>query len=110
MKVFKKTIVSVACCALVAPLALAKDIKPKKRTMGYVEPGVTVTGRSVTSIETGLAANYQPAGTLVVSQDGPGRYILDDRSNVFNRKGEVVQGAVKPGTPVLVYFITTDGV
>jgi len=106
----KKTIVTIACCALIAPLAFAKDIKHKKHTTGYIEQGVTVTGASITMIEAGAAASYQPPRTLVVNYTGPGRYILEDRASVLNSNGEVAQFPVKPGTPVRVYFTNTDGV
>jgi hypothetical protein len=108
--IMKKTIVTIACCALIAPLAIAKEKKTKIFRIGYVEQGVTVSGTAVPTVVGGAAANYQPAGTLVVNHDGPGRYILNGRGNVLNSKGEVVRGAIKPGTPVRVYFETTAGV
>ena len=106
----KKTIVTIACCALIAPLAFAKDTKQKKHTTGYIEQGVTVTGASVTTIEAGAAASYQPRGTLVVNYTGPGRYILEDGASVLRSNGQLVQLPVSPGTPVRVYFTSTDGV
>ncbi len=106
----KKTIVTIACCALIAPLAFAKDTKNKKHTASYVEQGVTVTGASITTIEAGKAASYQPQGTLVVNYTGPGRYVLEDRANVLSSNGQLAQFPVSPGTPVRVYFTSTDGV
>jgi hypothetical protein len=101
----KKILVSLACVALIAPLALAKDSKQKKRTMGYLERGVTVTAPStITRMELGEVAPYQPAGTLVVRQDGPGRYVLDEPGHIFNRRGEMVTSNLRPGTRVQVYF------
>ena len=105
----KKTIVTIACCALIAPLAFAKDTKQKKH-IGYIEQGVTVTGASITTIEAGDAASYQPRGMLVVNYTGPGRYVLEDRASVLSSNGEVAQFPVRPGTPVRVYFTNTDGV
>ena len=57
----KKTIVGMACCALITPLAFAKEIKQKKLTNAYIEQGVTVTGSTVTTVEGGTAASHQPA-------------------------------------------------
>ena len=106
----KKTIVTIACCAMIAPLAFAKEPKYKKHTTNYVEQGVTVTGAGITTIEAGAAANYQPAGTLVVNYTGPGRYVLADRASVLSSNGNIAQFPVKPGTPVRVYFTNTDGI
>jgi hypothetical protein len=105
----KKTIATIACCALIAPLAFAKDTKHKKHTMGYIEQGVTVTGASTTTIQAGAAASYQPSGMLVVNYTGPGRYILENRASVLSSNGEVAQLPVRPGTPVRVYFTNIDG-
>jgi len=104
-----KTFITMACCALIAPLAFAKDNKNTKQT-GYTEQGVTVTGASITTIETGAAASYQPAGMLVVNYTGPGRYILEGGASILKTNGEVARFPVKPGTPVLVYFTNTGGV
>jgi hypothetical protein len=106
----KKTIVTIACCALIAPLAIAKETKQKRHTTGYIEQGVTVTGASVTTIEAGAAASYQPRGSLVVNYTGAGRYVLEDRASVLSSNGQVAQLPVKPGTPVRVYFTNTDGI
>ena len=102
----KKVIVSLACCALIAPLALAKEPKQKKHTMGYVQQGVTVTApNTVTKMELGEVASYQPRGAVVVRQDGPGRFVLDEPGHVFNRRGELVSGTLRAGTGVEVYFV-----
>lgn len=105
-----KTIISIACCALIAPLAFAKETKHKKYSVSSVEQGVTVTGPSITTMEEGAAASYQPRGTLVVNYSGPGRYILEDRTSVLSRNGQVAQFPVTPGTPVRVYFTSADGI
>jgi hypothetical protein len=100
-----KILVSLACCAFIAPLALAKDSKQKKHTMGYIQQAVTVTAPStLTRVELGEVAEYQPAGTLVVRQDGPGRFVLNEPGHVFNRRGEMVSTALRPGSHVQVYF------
>jgi hypothetical protein len=107
----KKVIVSIACCALMAPLAFGKDSK-KTRAWHFAfvsEPGVTITAPSPNArVEGGAAADYQPANTLIVQQDGPGRYVLEGAGHVFNSKGELVRTAIKPGTRLHVYFAKDD--
>ena len=109
----KKTIVSIACCALMAPLAFAKDSKQKKLTNAYVEQGVTVTGTTITTVEGGTAASHQPAKTLLVNQNDPkdpNRYVLNGHGHIVNRNGEAVRTAINPGTRVHVYFASAGGV
>ena len=109
----KKTIVSIACCVLITPLAFAKESKQKKQNTTATEQGVTVTGTTVTTVEGGAATSYQPAKTLVVSRDDPkdpGRYVLNGRGHIVNTKGEVIRTAIRPGTHVRVYFASTGGV
>jgi hypothetical protein len=109
----KKAIVSIACCALIAPLAFAKESKQKKHITTATENGVTVTGTNVTTVEEGAAASYQPAKTLIVRQHGStdtGRYVLNGRGHVVNKEGEVIRTAIKAGTHVRVYFASTGGV
>src|SRR6266436_7148928 len=100
----KKAIVTLACCALIAPLALAQQ---KKQTTTTTEP-ITVTGTFVKmTTEEGAAASYQPVKTLVVREDGsnnPGSYVLKGRGRVVNKEGEVVSTAIRPGTRVRVYY------
>jgi len=100
----KKAIVTLACCALIAPLAFAQH---QKQTTTTTE-SVTVTGTVVKmTTEEGAAASYQPAKTLVVREDGsnnPDRYVLDGTGRVVNKAGEVVHTAIKPGTRVRVYY------
>jgi hypothetical protein len=110
----KKTIVSIACCVLITPLAFAKESKQKKQNTIRTEQGVTVTGTIVTTtINEGEAASYQPTKTLVVREDGSKdnrRYVLNGRGHVMNTKGEVIRTAIRPGTRVRVYFASTAGV
>ena len=109
----KQVIVSLICCALVAPLAFGKDTKKKRLHVATLSarPGVTVTAPPViTRVEEGEVAGFQPAGTVVIQQSGPGRFILDDASRVLNRRGEVVSGPLRRGTLVQVYFAETEGV
>jgi len=104
----KKVIVVLACCALIAPLAFGQSrAAKKKQATTTTEQTVTVTGTTVTGIEEGMAANYQPAKTLVVRQDSsnkPGAYALNGRGHIVNRKGEIIQNAVQPGARVRVYY------
>ncbi len=101
----KNLILSIACCALVAPLAFGQS--PQTATL---EKGVTVTGQSPTiTVEAGEAASYQPRGTLVVNHSGSGQYVLDGPGHVFNSKGERVTTAVRPGAHVQVYFAKNGG-
>jgi hypothetical protein len=102
--IMKKAIVTLACCALIAPLAFAQY---QKQTATTTEP-VTVTGTVVKiTTEEGAAASYQPAKTLVVRADGsnnPGSYVLKGPGHVVNKAGEVIKTAIKPGARVRVYY------
>jgi len=108
---FKKTIVILACGALIAPMAFAQTRSADNRqTTAATEQPVTVTGTIITAIHEGSAANYQPAKTLVVREDGsntPGSYVLNGPGHVVNKNGEVIQTGVKPGTHVRVYYINS---
>jgi hypothetical protein len=105
----KKTIVILACGALIAPMAFAQPRPTQKRqTTTATEQAITVTGTTITAIEEGSAANYQPVKTLVVRQDRsniPGSYVLNGPGHVVNKFGEVIQTAIKPGTRVRVYYV-----
>jgi len=84
----RKTVVTLACCALIAPAAFTQT--RKKQTITTEQP-ITVTGTVVkTTSEEGAAANYQPFKTLVVREDHsnrPGHYVLEGAGHVVNRKG-----------------------
>jgi hypothetical protein len=105
----KKTVVTLACCALIAPLAFAQTSSKHKRQTA-TEP-VTITGAIITTTtEEGAAASYQAVKTLVVREDGSnnsGRYVLNGPGHVVNKAGEIVQTAIKPGARVLVYYVNT---
>jgi hypothetical protein len=105
----KKAIVTLACCALIAPLAFAQH---QKQTATTTER-VTVTGTVVKmTTEEGAAASYQPAKTLVVREDGsnnPGSYVLKGPGHVVNKAGEVIKAAIKPGARVRVYYANMGG-
>ena len=104
----KKTIVILACGALIAPVAFAQPRSTQERqTTTATEQPITVTGTIITAIQEGSAANYQPAKTLVVREDRsntPGSYVLKGPGHVVNKNGEVIQTAIKPGTRVRVYY------
>jgi hypothetical protein len=104
----RKTVFTLACCALIAPVAFAQTRKKQTVT---TEQTITVTGTIVkTTSEEGAAANYQPFKTLVVREDHskrPGTYVLEGAGHVVNRKGELVQTAIKPGARVHVYYVDT---
>ena len=109
---FKKTIVILACGALIAPMAFAQTRSTdKKQTTAATEQPITVTGTIIKmTTGEGSAANYQPFKTLVVREDRsntPGSYVLNGPGHVVDKSGRVVQTAIKPGTRVLVYYIST---
>jgi outer membrane receptor protein involved in Fe transport len=101
----KKAIVTLACCALIAPLAFAQQ---QKQTTTTTEP-VTVTGTVIKmTTEEGAAASYQPAKTLVVREDSsnkPGTYVIRGPGHVMNKAGVPIRTAIKPGTRVRVYYV-----
>src|SRR5439155_9234619 len=106
---FKKTIVILACGALIAPVAFAQTRSThKKQKTTAIEQPITVTGAIIKmTTGEGSAANYQPFKTLVVREDRsntPGSYVLNGRGHVVNKKGEVIQTAIKPGTRVHIYY------
>jgi hypothetical protein len=105
----KKAIVTLACCALFAPLTFAQTgSKGTGQGATTTEP-ITVTGTIIKmTTEEGAAANYQPAKTLVVREDRsntPGSYVLNGPGHVVNKNGEVIRTAIKPGTHVRVYYV-----
>jgi hypothetical protein len=108
---FKKTIILLACGALIAPVAFAQTRSTdKKQTTAATEQPITVTGTIITAIQEGSAANYQPVKTLVVREDRsntPGSYVLNGPGKVVNKNGEVIQTAIKPGTHVRVYYVNS---
>jgi hypothetical protein len=105
----KKTIVTLACCVVLAPLAFAQPHSKRARDTTTIEQPITVTGAIIAAPEEGLAASYQPFKTLVVSKDTPGSYVLDGPGHVVNNNGEVIRTAIKPGAHVRVYYVDTGG-
>jgi hypothetical protein len=107
---FKKTIVILACGALIAPVAFAQTRSTdKKQTTAATEQPITVTGTIIKmTTGEGSAANYQPFKTLVVREDRsntPGSYVLNGPGHVVDKNGQVVQTAIKPGAHVRVYYV-----
>jgi hypothetical protein len=104
----KKLITILACCALLEPLAFAQPESKGKGQGTNTTEEITVTGTIIKmTSEDGSAANYQPAKTLVVREDRfntPGSYVLNGPGHVVNKKGEVIQTAIKPGTHVRIYY------
>jgi hypothetical protein len=109
---FKKTIVILACGALVAPVAFAQTRSThKKQKTTAIEQPITVTGAIIKmTTGEGSAANYQPFKTLVVREDRsntPGSYVLNGPGHVVNKNGQLIQTAIRPGTHVRVYYVNT---
>ncbi len=104
----KKPITILVCCALLAPLAFAQPESKGKAQGATTTEEITVTGTIIKmTSEEGSAANYQPFKTLVVREDRsntPGSYVLNGRGHVVNKKGEVIETAIKPGTRVHIYY------
>jgi hypothetical protein len=108
----KKFIILLACGTLIAPMAFSQMRSTHKRqTTTATEQPITVTGTIIKmTTGEGSAANYQPFKTLVVREDRsntPGSYVLNGPGRVVNKNGEVIQTAIKPGTHVRVYFVST---
>jgi hypothetical protein len=105
----KKTIVTLACCALLAPLAFAQTGSKGTRQGITTAERITVTGTIIKmTTEEGAAANYQPIKTLVVREDrsnAPGSYVLKGPGHVVNKNGELIKTAIKPGTHVRIYYV-----
>jgi hypothetical protein len=105
----KKAIVTLACCALLAPLAFAQTGSKATRQGITTAERITVTGTIIKmTTEEGAAVNYQPAKTLVVREDRsntPGSYVLNGPGHVMNKNGEVIKTAIKPGTHVRIYYV-----
>lgn len=109
----KKIIFTLACCALIAPLAFAQTSSKGKRHGPTTTEPITVTGTIITTTTdegAATAASYQPFKTLVVLADGtnnPGRYVLNGTGYVANKAGQPVRTPIKPGSRVHVYYMNT---
>ena len=99
----KKAIITLACCALIAPLAFAQQ---QKQTTTTTE-AVTVTGTVIKmTTEEGAAASYQPAKRSSFARTAQYSWHLCAQrpGHVVNKAGEVIQTAIKPGARVRVYY------
>jgi hypothetical protein len=109
----KKIIFTLACCALIAPLAFAQTSSKGKRHGPTTTEPITVTGTIITTTTdegAATAASYQPFKTLVVLADGtnnPGRYVLNGTGYVVNKAGQPVRTPIKPGSRVHIYYMNT---
>ncbi len=93
-----KTIVILACGALIAPVAFGQTRSTHKRqTTTAIEQPITVTGTIIKmTTGEGSAASYQPFKTLVVREDRsntPGSYVLNGPGRVVNKL------SIKPARP-----------
>ena len=104
----KKPMTILVCCTLLAPLAFAQPESKGKKQAATTAEEITVTGTMLKmTSEEGSAANYQPVKTLVVREDRsntPGTYVLNGRGHVVNKKGEIIQTAIKPGAHVQIFY------
>jgi hypothetical protein len=105
----KKAIVVLACVLIASPAFAQTTTRHRTyyRTttaLPTVE-GVTVTA-PVISAETGSAASYQPAGTLVIRTDSANseRFDMLGPGLVYDKYGRPVTGPIKPGTRVRVFY------
>jgi len=106
-----RVIVSIACSALIVPLAFAEGPKQRTPTATALEQGITVTGTNIIAVNKCQTASYQPSNTLVVRNNAdPHRYVLHGSGHVLNSKGEKVGMRVRPGASVHVFFASTGGV
>jgi hypothetical protein len=105
----KKTIIAFACVLMVSP-AFAQTTTTRTRYHRTTTPLTTVEGVTVTapiiSAQEATAANYQPAGTLVVRTDGtnPERFDMFGPGLVYDKYGRPVRGPIKPGARVVVFY------
>ncbi len=100
----KKAIIALACM-LIASSAFAQTTTTTTTT---TTERVTVIG-TLTGVEEGTAANYQPARTLVVRTDKANqeRFELYGNGLVYDKLGRVVTGPIKPGTRLRIFYTDT---
>jgi hypothetical protein len=108
-----KVIVTLACVLIAAP-AFAQTWSygtkhHRAATAITTSERVTVTA-PIIEAEEGSAANYQPAGTLVVRTDSanPERFDAFGPGLVYDKFGRAVRGPIKPGARVVVFY-ASDG-
>jgi hypothetical protein len=106
-----RVIVSIACCALIVPAAFAEGSKQRTSTATVSEQGITVTGKTIITVDKCETASYQPPNTLLVRNDADShKYVLYGPGHVLNRKGEKVGTRVWPGASVHVFYASAGGV
>src|SRR3954465_4810127 len=97
----KRILVTLAAGALFAPLAFSQTQNASAQKNGQkTAEQITVTGTTITAIEDGAAANYQPPKTLVVRQDRnnkAGNYALNGSGHIVDKRGGIVRTAIQPG-------------
>ena len=110
----KTTIVALACM-LVVSLAFAQPGYERGRyysapTAVTTSERVTVTAPPIIHAEEGIAATYQPTGTLVVRTDSANseRFDLFGPGIVYDKFGRAVRGPIKSGARVVVFY-ANDG-
>jgi hypothetical protein len=104
-----KNILIVFACTLGA-LPIFAQTPRAQQNISTTEP-ITVTG-NIIGTESGWAAGYQPARTLLVQTYGTidrGRYVLEGPGYVVNTLGQPVTYRVQPGAPIRVVYANVDG-
>jgi hypothetical protein len=107
-----KKMLTALVCVLIAPLAFGQTRMHHKTTGRATAERITITGTFVRMEEEGgMAANYQPANTLVVQTDGstPERFVLRGPGHIVNSYGRIIHPPIKPGTHVRVVYADVDG-
>ena len=108
----KKAIIALACVLIASPAfaqTTTRQIRHHRTTTALTTvEGVTVTAPIIDAKE-GSAANYQPAGTLVVRTDSanPERFDFYGPGLVYDKFGRAVRGPIKPGARVVVFYADT---
>ena len=108
----KKAIVALACVLIASPAfaqTTTRSVRHYRTTPALTTvEGVTVTAPIIAAKE-GSAANYQPAGTLVVRTDSanPERFDFYGPRLVYDKFGRAVRGPIKPGARVVVFYADT---
>ena len=109
----KKAIVALAC-VLIASVAFAQTTSERRYystpTAMTVSERVIVTAPPIIEAQEGSAANYQPAGTLVVRTDraNPERFVSFGPGLVYDKFGRPIRGPIRPGARIVVFY-ASDG-
>ena len=99
----KKTINTLACCALIVPSAFAQTRATTTEQKTTTQPTTTTETASGT-----VTTTYEPGKIIVVgSETAPDTfsYILDKTVRYVNEAGkEIDEHLIKPGTRIHVYY------